>query len=94
MTHIIVGLIALFAGGWTVQWAAWIYSRRDRRRLRADRRLGLLGTGNATSAEARRAARLVELGNAGTYTTHNCGEILHVDYDRGILTCARDGYYR
>lgn len=88
MTHIIVGLIALFVGGWTVQWAAWIGFRRGR--LCIDRRLGLLGTEEAPSAEARRAACLAELGDAGTYRTYNCGEILCVDFERGQLVCAKE----
>lgn len=90
MTSIIIGMVSLLAGGWTVQWVVWIGLRRERRRLRADRRLGLLGTGDSPSAEARRAARLVELGEAGTYRVYNCGEILHVDYERSELVCAKE----
>jgi hypothetical protein len=67
---------------------AWLQART--RRLFTDRRLGLLGTGDAPSADARRAARLAELGENGTYKVFNCGEILYVDYERGQLICARD----
>ena len=62
--------------------------------LPRDRRLGQLGTG--ANAEAARAARLVELGEAGTYKVYNCGEILHVDYERRVMIVARrpDEYVR
>jgi hypothetical protein len=84
MTLIFVGAISMIAG-------AWIKSRSCRRW--PDHRLGLLGTGAGTglSDEARRAARLAELGEAGTYKTYNCGRILHVDYERGELIVERDG---
>lgn len=83
MTYVAVSLAALFVGGWAVQWAVWI---GDRRRCSVtDRRIGLLGT-----AESRRADRLRELGEAGTYRVHNCGKILHVDYDRGELVVERE----
>ncbi len=62
------------------------------RRLRrlGDRRLGLLPGAVVPTAEAARAARLRELGEAGTYRVHNCGSILHVDYDRGELIVERE----
>jgi hypothetical protein len=62
---------------------------RIRRRLGA-RRLGLLPTAAVPTAEAARAARLRQLGEAGTYRVHNCGKILHVDYDRGELIVERE----
>lgn len=78
------------AGGSLVL-VAWIQNRA--RRFFTDRRLGLLGTGSVPNAEARRAARLVELGEAGTYRVHNCGKILHVDYDRGELIVERETHH-
>jgi hypothetical protein len=79
---IVTIVIALYVGAF-LQARGW-------RCLLPDRRLGLLGAGSRPmDAAVRRAARLAELGEAGTYTTHNCGEILHVDYERSILTCAR-----
>jgi len=48
---------------------------------------------HSAKAEAR-AARLQQLGEAGTYKVHNCGKILHVDYDEGTLICERDSHYR
>jgi len=68
--------------------AAWIQTRA--RQFFTDRRLGLLGTGRVLNAEGRRAVRLAELGEAGTYRVHNCGKILHVDYDRGELVVERE----
>lgn len=95
MTYVIVSMISLLVGGWTMQWVAWLSDRRAKRqrRLGADRRLGLLGTSDGLSAEAQRAALLEQLGEAGTYKTFNCGEILHVDYERSILTCSRRGRF-
>jgi hypothetical protein len=86
MMLIFVGAISMIAG-------AWIKSRSWRRR--SDHRLGLLGTGAgagvAMSDEARRVARLAELGEAGTHKTYNCGRILYVDYERGELIVEREG---
>lgn len=67
---------------------------QSRRRFLVEQRLGLLGIGETPSDEERRAARLAELGEEGTYKTFNCGEILHVDYERGELICARDRWRR
>lgn len=90
--YFIVGMISFALGGWTMQWAVYLGNRqRASRQLRADRRLGLLGTGDGLSAEAHRAARLKELGTAGTYRVYNCGKILHVDYDRGELVVEKTG---
>lgn len=61
------------------------------RRRRSSGRLGLLPGAAAPTAEAVRAARLRELGEAGTIRVHNCGKILHVDYDRGDLIVEREG---
>ncbi len=61
-----------------------------RRWCRIDRRLGLLPIAATPSAEAARAERLRQLGETGTYRVYNCGEILHVDYEKGQLVCARD----
>lgn len=60
-----------------------------RRRCRSDRRLGLLPA--APTAEVARAARLRQLGEGGTCRVYNCGEILHVDYERGELVVSREG---
>jgi hypothetical protein len=82
-------------------------ARRLRRRSGA-RRLGQLPIGMAAvnrsaprieeevaaAAEASRHTRLRQLGEAGTYRVHNCGRILHVDYDRGELIVERDGRHR
>lgn len=65
-----------------------------RRWCRIDRRLGLLPAASIPTAEAARAERLRQLGAAGTYRVHNCGEILHVDYERGELIVAEDGRHR
>jgi len=64
-------------------------ARRLRRRL-GDRRIGLLPVASEPSPEQRRADRLRQIGEAGTYRVHNCGRILHVDYDRGELIVERD----
>lgn len=64
-------------------------ARRLRRRL-GDRRLGLLPTAAVPTAEAARAARLRQLGEAGTYRVYNCGKILNVDYERGELVIERE----
>lgn len=95
MTYFIVSAISFFVGGWAVQWAVWLRDQRAKRlrQIAADGRLGLLGTSDGLSAEAQRAARLEQLGEAGTYKTFNCGEILHVDYERGVLICARRGRF-
>jgi len=61
-----------------------------RRWYRTDRRLGALSAAAVPTAEAARAARLRQLGEAGTYRVHNCGRILHVDYERGELIVERD----
>ena len=39
--------------------------------------------------EARRA-RLLQLGEAGTYKVYNCGKILDVDFEHGVLICERE----
>lgn len=57
---------------------------RHLQQRRGARRLGLLPT-----VEAARHARLRQLGEAGTYRVHNCGRILHVDYERGELIVER-----
>jgi hypothetical protein len=48
----------------------------------------------AAAAETSRHTRLRQLGEAGTYRVHNCGRILHVDYDRGELIVERDVRHR
>ena len=83
MTLVLVSAISLLAG---------LLLRR--RRPSNDHRLGLLATEGSPSAEARRSARLAELGERGTYKVYNCGEILHVDYERSELICARDWRHR
>jgi len=60
-----------------------------RRRI-GSKRLGLLFASGTPTAEAQREARLRELGEAGTYVVHNCGKILHVDYERGELICEKE----
>lgn len=65
-----------------------------RRWTRSDRRLGLLSASGTPTPEAARTERLRQLGEAGTYRVHNCGEILHVDYERGELIVAADGRHR
>jgi len=65
---------------------------RRLRRGEGARRLGLLAaTVAAPTAEVERAARLRDLGEAGTYRVYNCGRILHVDYERGELIVDREG---
>lgn len=60
-----------------------------------DRRFGGLPAAVVPTAEAARAARLCQLGEGGTYRFHNCGTILHVDYDRGELIVEREArHYR
>ena len=77
MITIVAIVIALFVG-------AFFQARGWRCQL-PDRRLGLLGDGSRPMDGAvRRSARLAELGEAGTYRTFNCGEILHVDYEHGF----------
>jgi hypothetical protein len=61
------------------------------RRRRCSGRLGRLPGAATPTAEAARAVRLRELGEAGTYLVLNCGRILHVDYDRGVLIVEREG---
>lgn len=63
--------------------------RRLRRRFVA-RRLGLLPCVVVPVAEDARASRLRQLGERGTLRVHNCGKILHVDYDRGELIVERE----
>jgi len=58
-------------------------------RVCTDHRLGLLGGPVRSPAEAVRAARLRQLGEAGTRSVHNCGRILSVDYDRGEFVVQR-----
>lgn len=55
------------------------------------RRLGQLSSATVPMAEAVRHERLRQLGGAGTYRVHNCGKILHVDYERGELIVEREG---
>jgi hypothetical protein len=81
MMLIFISVISLLAG-------AWIQAQAGR--CLADRRLGRLGTGDVSSDEMRRAVRRAELGESGTYKVHNCGRILHVDYERGELIVERE----
>lgn len=81
-------IIFVLCVGGSLLLVALIQSRM--RRFFTDRRLGLLGTGQAPSADARRAARLGALGSVGTTHVYNCGKILHVDYDRGELIVERE----
>lgn len=70
---------------------------RERWSRRENCRLGRLPTvvaeaavAEVSTAEAMRAARLRQLGEAGTCRVYNCGKILHVDYDRGELIIERE----
>jgi hypothetical protein len=63
------------------------------RRRWGERRLGLLSAAVPT-AEAARAARLRQLGEAGTYRVYNCGTILHVCYEQGELIIEREGRHK
>ena len=54
-------------------------------------RLGRLSIAGTPTAEAIRHERLRQLGEARTYRVHNCGTILHVDYERGELIVEREG---
>lgn len=58
---------------------------RTRRRCRTDRRLGLLAPSTASTVAEVRVDRRRQLGEAGPYRVHNCGEILHLDYEGGEL---------
>jgi hypothetical protein len=42
-----------------------------------------------SAPEEDRGTRLLQLGEARTCRVHNCGKILHVDYDRGELIVER-----
>lgn len=88
MTPMLFLLSVISAACGSLVLVAWIQERA--RRFFTDRRIGLLGTGAAPSAEVRRVARLAGLGEAGTYKVHNCGRILHVDYERGELIVERE----
>lgn len=55
------------------------------------RRRELLLTAVVSRAEAARASRLQKLGEAGTSRVYNCGKILLVDFERGMLVVERKG---
>ena len=69
---------------------AWLLSGPCLRRCLRVGCLGVMPNAGLLLEEAARAARLRQLGAAGTLRVYNCGKILHVDYERGALIIERE----